>query len=453
MMKKTLLLAVYFFGLLFHSDLSWADQPLKIIRYDTKHAHAGKVSRIDFPPGFSVEYFYDTSGQLSKKKLYNFKHVIQCPRETPCELAPNADGFFRIVIDETIQGKISTIPSLLVVIERMHRPSLDGITQDLLSVWQVIQLAYLSATLEDKSKVTEQYIETAKQFEVEINSFKKLVDQTQYIFSDFARKMPTVETYEHLTLPKTFPVEGKELEKISTNLDRIGQCQAGLETKFREMLDQGRIHRERAVTPTQFNEVYPLVYNNVVSISQQGPAKRTVNIDLNWANQVGVEKSNRVAMILGDILVSQPRLMHTTRTILSVMEPVISISDRLMLYYPDKIQSATFSDGDISHKHQFLGDGNAHIKDIFGEKYAHYFEWVLAHELGHVMQNDVWFRKMELEKMSSLARIALNYEAKFKQNFIRPELEEKISKDLLEPLDTIVEQSASYFALDNLPCF
>lgn len=174
---------------------------------------------------------------------------------------------------------------------------------------------------------------------------------------------------------------------------------------------------------------------------------------MNWVDKVGAEQSNRAAIILGNILQNQPRLMHTTRTIRQIKQPIISISDRVMLYYPDHLRITMFNDVDTHHKEQFLGDSNVFVNGVFGSDYAHYFEWMLAHEYGHVLQNEEWFHRMEVEKMSSLARLAIKFDDQFKQNFIRKELKEKIQSDLLNPLFDITEQSASYFALDNLPCY
>lgn len=450
-MTKTIQIIAASFILL--SSSAFADQKLKVTRYPTKNVHAGKVQRIDFPPGFSVEYSYDQEGHLSKKKLFNFKHVIDCPNESPCELTPESDAFLQIVIDETIQGKLSSIPSMLNAAERLHKPANEGLIDDLIGIWKTIELTYWTATIGEKKEILEKYKESALKFEQELNQKKTWMEQSRFIFADLAKKVPTVETFEYMSLPKMVPLEGKELEDISGNLSRIGSCQPLLENKFRDMLERGNLLREKAVTTEQFNEVYSLVQDNILTISQESPAIKTVNIDLNWVNEVGTATSNRAAMIVGDILLSQPRLMHTTRTILSVLEPKIGISDRVMLYYPNQIQKTAFNDVDVTHRQQFLGDGTVRVADVFGNNYSYFFEWMLAHEYGHVLQNEVWFHRMEVDKMSALARIALKYDQKWKQNFIRPELRDKIQTDLLDPLGSIVEQSASYFALDNLACF
>jgi uncharacterized coiled-coil protein SlyX len=454
-MNKTIQIIATCF--IFLSSSSWADQALTITRYPAQETHAGKVQKIDFPPGYSIEYFYDDAGVVSKKKLTGFKELNYktCTPGNVCEVTRADQPFYSAASFEVLMSKTKdqTIPSLLVAIERLNKSDWTKIQEDLITIWRVIVQGYVKQTISNPELMQTEYERLKGEFNTNMTAQTTFIDRTKYLLTDLYSKMETLEKNEvarkHIA---GTPLREDEKNIISKHIQNIGACTPALKNILEDFLNKGSFVRQRSASEEALNELREFVTEGNITIDQLAYSTSKMSYNIDWFNQLTTEQQKYITNDLAKVLILQPTLMHVVQSTYQTVSPEINITDRVMMYYPDHLSMIMPNNSD-NHRLMYFGDANVDVTTIFGKNPNHYFEWILVHEYGHILQQLYFFKVLESDKMNNLARIAIDLDAQNVEKIIRQEVKDKLKIELIDPMSQVFEQSASYFAIDNLPCF
>lgn len=418
--------------------------PLTVERDVNTH----QVKKINYPEGFSVEYFYDAQGGVSKKKFSGFSEYTKCSKESPCLYTLLHPEFSSGVLNETFQKKYKNIPSLLVLSQRLNQSKAEKILKDLQSIWNVITLNYLNVTTTDPKLIEGKYRILNEGINDKLSSSKNFNEQVQFLLNELFPRITVLEKSELGQLVPSLPLNQSEKILFTTNIKKIAMCNPMIGKTVHNFLNSGNIVRQRSVTENQLKVLQDAVDHKYLKIVQENDTSKKINLDPTWLKTRKDVPSIQDA--LKKILFLQPTLMHVPFVLYENQTPKITITDRMMMYYPNRIEDVMFDVRSKTDRQFYLGDANVNIDSVFGKNYPN-FEWMLLHEYAHTVQETDWTVKIESEKMYSMARVAIKGDAKL--NLISKELKDKLQKELIEPMNQALEQSASLFALDSLSCF
>ncbi len=434
-------------------------RPLLVHRNDKN-----QVVKIDFPPGFSVEYMYTDTGHLSDKKFINFTKYFSCPGIDPSTPeyqqcmkdrveARYADG---VLQESTLLG-LDKIPSLYEVLNQHYQSNPKVNSHPLQNLYTMLTLLLRNvATLElQNQKVPEDEIPERVETEAlalytTLSGIPEEQIQANFLGQKITEYMKRFQLNEqNLKNQSSIAWSPKQKAALQKAIDEIGTCNQSFAGYLQNRLDQNKIRRSTVLNADEFATLEKIIDRPDTILPTDSDSTFTLGADATHT-----EIAQFQAIVDKVFAMTDNYAHHSPYDYLDQPNDILFITDHIPAYGMNF--SLLFPMSFVGLRSELFGDPSAVYENIF-RKDLNALTWLMGHEHGHIKQSFDVSRELESTKLYAFAvlvnDIILKEDLPQTGEGLTVELFTKITNQLLRPTKQLFESSATYFGLDQYPCF